>query len=116
MSFTLNGVPGDASWDFIADTSADESVLTGSEGELRFSCFGNDPVRLSRGGVEEAFDLPNPRHVQGPLIQLMVDELNGVPGAPAMPSTGESALRTQHVMDEVLRSFYGDRDDAIFAE
>jgi hypothetical protein len=42
--------------------------------------------------------------VQQPLIQTIVDELNG---QGRCPSTGESAARTNWVMDQLLRTYYG---------
>lgn len=59
----------------------------------------------------ELFDLPNPRHIQQPLIHSIVDQLNG---QGQCPSTGVTALRTAKVMDQVLESYYGGRDDAFW--
>ena len=47
--------------------------------------------------------IPHPPHVQQPLIQTVVDHLNGVGHC---PSTGESAARTTRVMDQILASYY----------
>jgi hypothetical protein len=74
----------------------------GSEGLLRFSSFETEPVVWeTRAGVTE-FPIPNPEHVQQPLIQTVVDELleRGT-----CPSTGESAARTSWVMDRVLEEY-----------
>ena len=53
-----------------------------------------------------SFDLPNPLHIQQPLIQTIVDELHG---KGLCPSTGVTASRTALVMDTVLNGFYGGR-------
>jgi hypothetical protein len=45
---------------------------------------------------------PDPDHVHQPLIQTIVDELNG---SGKCPSTGESAARTAHVMEAILAEF-----------
>jgi hypothetical protein len=52
-------------------------------------------------GVEQ-FDLPNPLHIQQPLIQCIVDELHG---QGQCPSTGVTAARTAWVMDQVLETY-----------
>lgn len=111
---TTLGSHGTAVWSLIEPERFDEYLFAGDRGELRFSCFGKDPVRISRpgGGVVESFDIPYPPHVGQPLIQLMVDELRGAVGA--CPSTGVSALRTQQVMDIALEGFYGGREDGFW--
>lgn len=113
MSFTTpEGVPGTGTWNFASIFPADEVIIEGTSGRLVFSVFGNEPIRLeTRDGVQ-AFERPNPAHVQQPLIQTIVDALLG---RGVCPSTGESARRTSAVMDTVLASYYGGRDDAFWA-
>jgi 1,5-anhydro-D-fructose reductase (1,5-anhydro-D-mannitol-forming) len=48
------------------------------------------------------FPIDNPPHVQQPLIQTVVDELNGTGSC---PSSGESAARTNRVMDRILQEY-----------
>jgi hypothetical protein len=48
------------------------------------------------------FPLPTPKHIQQPLIQSIVDELNGTGKC---PSTGVSAARTSWVMDRMLAGY-----------
>jgi len=113
LGFHAGPMKGAASWDFASDTRVDEYHIMGSAGDLRFSCFGNEPVKLQRtDGSREEFNLPNPPHVQQPLIQSVVDDLRGVSSTKL--STGETALRTQRVMDDALRSYYGNRDDGFW--
>jgi predicted dehydrogenase len=105
------GTAGVSSWCFSCQP-VDEFVLLGQIGELRASCFGNAPICLKgRGGAEETFDLPNPPHIQQPLIQTVVDELLGLGKC---ESTGESGLRTQLVMDAALEKYYGGREDGFW--
>lgn len=47
----------------------------------------------------ETFALGDPPQVHQPLIQTIVDELNGIGRC---PSTGETAARTAWVMDQIL--------------
>lgn len=105
------GIPIAFETDFNA-RSDDEFVISGDAGELRMSCFGNDPVRLkTAAGGNESFDLPNPPHVAQPLIQTVVDDLLG---KAKCPSTAESGLRTQEVMDQMLTEYYGGREDGFW--
>lgn len=113
MTFlTAGGVPGTGAWNFASAIHVDEVVLAGTVGRLVFSTFGNEPIRLeTREGVQ-AFERPNPPHVQQPLIQTVV---NALLGRGVCPSTGESARRTSAVMDTVLNAYYGGRDDAFWS-
>ncbi len=131
---TPSGALGTAAWNFVSGVNTDIIEITGTDGQISFSTFGNEPVRLrtlpgapstsfpgqganvpagARGELQdELLDLPNPLHIQQPLIQTIVDELNGKGHC---PSTGVTASRTALVMDTVLNSFYGGREDAFWA-
>ena len=112
MTFrTAGGAVGAAQWTFASDERADEIVISGDRGELRLSTFGNEPVALRRGGELESFDLPNPKHVQQPMIQTVVDHLLGRGHCQSM---GVAAARTSAVIDAVLRDYYGTRDDGFW--
>jgi hypothetical protein len=101
MSFRHeSGALGVGRFVFAADARADEVVITGSEGELRFATFADDPIRVRRGDRVREERVENPPHIQQPMIQCVVNRLRG--GDPA-PSTGESALRTTVLMESVLR-------------
>ena len=110
MSFRTGcGAVGVAQWNWIGSADQDVLHIAGTEGQLTLSIFGNEPVRLTdAAGKMQEFDLPNPPHVQQPLIQSIVDQLRG---CGRCPSTGESAARTSLVMDQVLVAYYGGRDD-----
>jgi predicted dehydrogenase len=100
------GALGTGSWNFASHVNEDVTVVTGTDGELRLSTFGAEPVELHTAGGVEQFDLPNPPHIQQPLIQTVVDALHG---RGICPSTGVSAARTSEVMDRALASYYGSR-------
>jgi hypothetical protein len=51
---------GVCSWDFAAAVSEDLIEITGTEGQLALSVFGNEPVRLATAAHAEQFDLPIP--------------------------------------------------------
>jgi len=59
-------------------------------------------VRLESTSEAEAFDIPHPPHIQQPMIQAIVDELNGQGRS---PSTGETGARTSRVMDWMLEGW-----------
>lgn len=115
MSFRTGcGALGSASWNFAAAARNDTIEIDGTHARLVMTCFGDDPIRLDRpGGESEQFDLRNPPHIQQPLIQSIVDELLG--RGDKCPSTGETAARTNKVMDNVLEGFYGSRSDGFWA-
>jgi predicted dehydrogenase len=108
---THSGALGVAHWNFASATRADEIVISGESAELRLSTFGNEPLELRRGAELEKLELPNPAHIQEPLIQSIVDELHG---KGKCPSTGESAARTSSVIDAVLLSYSGSRVDGFW--
>ena len=113
MAFaTPSGALGTASWNFASALSEDLIEIVGTDGWISLSTFGDEPVKLETGAGIETFALPNPPHIQQPLIQSIVDELSG---QGKCPSTGESASRTSRVMDVVLESYYGSREGAFWA-
>ena len=74
----------------------------GSRGRIRFSTSQPVPIRVFHGDTVEEVPVPDPDHVHQPMIQTIVDELNGKDNC---PSTGESAARTAQVMDTILAEF-----------
>ena len=89
----------------------DDIDITGTKGRISLSTFGNEPAQVFTSDGIEKFDLPNPVHIQTPMIQSIVDELLG---RGKCPSTGETALRTARIMDAALNSYYGGRSDAFW--
>ena len=69
---------------------------------LRFSSFGEEPLRLTTSTGLHEIPAPYPATVQLPLIQTVVDALTG---RGECPSTGRSALRTARVVDAVLAGY-----------
>jgi predicted dehydrogenase len=107
-----SGVLGTGRYNFRAASSADRLELIGSRGSLSLSVFGREPLELKLGSKHESLEVPQPEHVHQPLVQSIVDELNG--SGERCVSRGESALRTSEVMDRVLSEYYGGRDDAFW--
>lgn len=97
-----SGVQGVGVWCFTGFDKRDVTEIVGSEGKVAYSTFDNQPIVLTtRQGTRE-FLYDYPPHIQQPLIQTIVDALNGVGVCPSM---GESAARTSWVMDEMLMPF-----------
>lgn len=99
-----SGVHGVGTWCFSGYTEVDQTEIVGTQGKLSFSAFGTEPLILTTKDGHDVriteFPEPTPPHVQQPLIQTIVDELNG---AGQCPSTGESGARASWVMDQMLR-------------
>lgn len=95
-----SGVHGVGTWCFTAYDRLDRTEIVGSAGRLTYSTFDPQPVILSTAQGQTNFQIDYPPHIQQPLIQTIVNALNGVG---ACPSTGESAARTSWVMDQMLR-------------
>ena len=95
-----SGVHGAGTWCFTGFDRCDHTEIVGSAGKLTFSTFDAQPLILttSQGQTEFAYDYP--AHIQQPLIQSVVDALNGIG---TCPSTGASATRTSWAMDEMLK-------------
>jgi predicted dehydrogenase len=109
---TQSGVLGTARYQFHTAGTADRLEFVGTRGTLGLSVFGQEPLELRRGDVQELIATPQPAHVHLPLVQSIVDQLAGR-GA-SCPSTGQSALRASVVIDRVLAGYYGGREDAFW--
>ena len=90
------GAVGTAEFNFNADEKADSITLTGTRGHLVTPVFSDTDVVVTRAGRTETLPIRNPPHVHQPLIQTIVDELNG---RGRCESTGESGARSALVLD-----------------
>ena len=98
-----SGIHGVGVWCFAANANEDLIEIVGTDGRIALSTFGTEPVRLYRGDNVTQYPEETPAHIQQPLIQTIVDELNG---EGACPSSGESGARTTWVMDRILHNYY----------
>ncbi|MEX2285233.1 MAG: Gfo/Idh/MocA family oxidoreductase [Gemmatimonadota bacterium] len=94
-----SGVQGAGTWCFTSYDDEDRTEIVGSMGKLTFSTFQNRPIVLTTASGARGFTVEYPKHIQQPLIQTIVNELNGIGSC---PSTGQSAARTSRVMDRML--------------
>ena len=97
-----SGVYGSGIWCFAADVDEEYNEVVGATGRIRFSTTAPVPIRILRGEDVEDYPVGDPEHVHQPLIQTIVDEMNGQGTCPA---TGESGARTARVMDALLADF-----------
>lgn len=94
-----SGVQGTGIWCFTAFDQLDRTEIVGEKGKITYATFGNSPVTIETPQGIETLGLPNPRHIHQPLIQTVVDELNGKGHC---PSTGYTASRTNWVMERLM--------------
>jgi len=96
-----SGIPLGGTWCFATDSrmQLDRTTIFGTEASLEFSSFAFTPIRLIKSGTVEESLPPNPENIQYWFIRNMVEELQG-----ARPKTcnGESAARTNRIMDTIL--------------
>lgn len=97
-----SGVLGTGAFCYAADRDEEWNEIVGSRGRIRFSTTQPMPVRIERGSEMEELPIGDPPHVHQPLVQTIIDELNGIG---ACPSTGESGARTTRVVDAILQDY-----------
>ncbi|MDR0894105.1 MAG: Gfo/Idh/MocA family oxidoreductase [Prevotellaceae bacterium] len=96
-----NGLVGSGSWCFVAHKSAQEDriKIIGDRGMICFSVFTYEPIALHTAQGCEEITIERPEHVQQPLIQAVVDHLQG---KSICQCDGTSATLTNWVMDKIL--------------
>jgi predicted dehydrogenase len=98
-----NGIMGMGSWCFAVseESELDKTIIYGSKGTIEFDYFSNFQVKLNLDGQNSrVFTFEMPKNIQMPLIQTIVDELNG---KGKCPSTGVSGARTNWVMGQICK-------------
>lgn len=105
-----NGL-GTGCWNFASHCNEDRILIHGTEGKLDMACFAHPQLTLINGKGEDVMQLPDPPHVQQPLIQSIVNQFNGIGKC---PSTVESAARTAKVLDDATVNYYGSREGAFW--
>ncbi|MCB8943725.1 MAG: Gfo/Idh/MocA family oxidoreductase [Ardenticatenaceae bacterium] len=98
-----SGVQGMGTWCFTAYERRDQTEIVGSRGKITYSTFDDRPIVLTTAVGTQTFAYNYPPHIQQPLIQQVVHALTGV-GECA--STGETAVRTTWVMEQMLQDYY----------
>ncbi len=101
-----NGIIGSGTWCFTVDkvSEKDEMIFIGSKGQIRLPFFGLSKLFIEKeDGHVETLEFEMPHHIQQPLIQTVIDDLLG---KGVCPSTGETAIRTNWVMEEMTKNYY----------
>ena len=97
-----SGLTGSGSWCFVAHDSArtDSIEVVGDKGMICFSVFDYTPITLHTESGCEQIKVDNPKYVQMPLIQAIVNDLRGL-----HPCTCNSLSATPEnwVMDQILK-------------
>ena len=95
-----NGITGSGSWNFGSHGRKDDVFIYGSEGQIGFSVFDEQPIVVEhRAMPTEQFEIANPKHIQQFHVANLQQSLaKGLPH----PSTGDSALHTAWVMEQIL--------------
>ena len=99
-----SGVPGSGSWCYVAHESAREDCIEiiGTEGQVSFSVFDYNPIRLQTSDGSESIMVPNPPYVQYPLIKNVIEDLQGLA---VCTCTSVSATPVNWAMDRILGKF-----------
>ncbi|TDK20643.1 Gfo/Idh/MocA family oxidoreductase [Luteimonas aestuarii] len=110
MAFTCgDGIRGTGEWDFNATGHRDEIEIVGDRGRLRFATFGDGSIVHEADSGRHEHRVANPAHIQQPLIESIVRQLNGEGRCPSM---GDTAARTTRVIDAVLGDYRAGLRDA----
>ena len=96
-----DGLPGSGSWCFVSHESArtDRIELIGEGGQLHFAVFTYEPIVLRNEQGRQEFRIENPKHVQLPLIQSVVEHLQQ---SSICTADSISATSVNWVMDRIL--------------
>lgn len=96
-----SGVPGSASWCFVAHESAqaDRVLVMGRRGSLSFSVFNYSPIVLHTSDGEQRIEVPNPEYVQYPIVKSVIEHLQGFG---VCKCTSETATPTNWALDRIL--------------
>lgn len=94
-----NGATGSGTWHFGTEDSFEEVVIRGTKGQIIFSVFDDKPLQLHNKDGVTTRSIKHPEHIQYVHIQNMIRHLQGEISHPSM---GESAARTNWVMDKIL--------------
>ncbi len=94
-----NGVTGSGSWHFACHERQDRVEIMGSAGQISFAVFNDVPLQLMNATGTQRIEIPNPPHIQLFHVQKMREHLLG---KAIHPSTGQTALHTSWVMEQIL--------------
>lgn len=96
-----SNIIGSGTWCFTMDekNKVDRTEIIGSKGKIVFSFFEPRPIEIIINGKLDNVSIDYPQHVQQALIDSVVKDILGFGKC---ISTGNSAARTNWVMDKIL--------------
>ncbi|ROS01076.1 putative dehydrogenase [Sinobacterium caligoides] len=96
-----SGATGAGSWNFGGFSRKDAVTIYGSDGELSFSVFDEQPITLSQPTRQQEIHIENPQNIQLYHVNNIAKQLfSGC----EHPSSGATATHTSWVMDQILRA------------
>lgn len=93
------GTTGMGCWNFVADRREDRVEMIGSQGRISFSVFDEHPVQLEANETI-SLHIENHQHIQWHHVLGMNAHIRGEAEHPAV---AEHALKTDWVMDQILK-------------
>lgn len=107
---TVRDIIGSANFNCISNTKKDRMFVIGTEGIMEFSIHGRYDIIIKDyiSNTVEVIDIPDPKIVEEPMIQTVVDSLLKYGNCPC---EGKDALPTYWAIDRVLEAFYSGRND-----
>jgi predicted dehydrogenase len=88
-----SGVVFTGNWCFSAFDKADECIITGSKGNIKFSMFNYTPIELCIDGNTTLFPFDKLQHVQQPLITQVVQYFLGNADNPSSGQDGIAVMK-----------------------
>lgn len=93
-----NGINFKGDWCFCSDEDKDECVITGTNGNLRFSFFGKSSIEIINTGNRIVLDFESHQHVQQPMIEKVVQYFLGLASNPCSGWEGVEVMRWMGIM------------------
>lgn len=109
MFETEKGIIGTANFNSIALDKKDNMIINGTKGRIEFSVHGDTPIILEKDNKIENIVIKNPTIIQEYMIENVVESL--LTGEHLNTCSGEEALETYRIIDEVLNEYYNGRED-----
>ncbi|MBU3823105.1 Gfo/Idh/MocA family oxidoreductase [Flavobacteriaceae bacterium XHP0103] len=95
-----NCITGSGHWNFGSNDYLDVVTIYGSEGQIQFPIFEDEPISITSKSHSESLFIENPKHVQQPHVENLRNDL--FDDSFTHPSTGNTALHTSWIMDRIL--------------
>ena len=106
---TEKGIVGTANFNAIALDKKDSVIVNGTKGRIEFSIHGDVPIVITTSNSKETIEIKDPKVIQDDMVRNVVESL--LTGEHLNTCSGEEALETSRIMDEVLKDYYNGRED-----